>query len=288
MSSASAAQRTPASSAEVSSTGFGSSTLDSPFKVSRPVLMVVVTLVGTTLLHAAFAALAVTTVAHHRDKRPPAAVTEMVEIELAKPEPEPPPDEPKVEEPPPPEPPKQIVKMKAPAKATPPPTPSKEAPPPAAAQAGQVLAAADEVVDFGETIVAGKGESFAGGTTESGGTATHAVRDVRARAGGVEGGTGTDLNADRSRAPQLAGGLRWDCPFPPEADDADIDHAVVTLRVEVASSGAVSSARTTADPGYGFGREARRCAEKKRWVPGLDRAGRAINGVALVNLRFDR
>ncbi|MCY1023539.1 energy transducer TonB [Pyxidicoccus sp. MSG2] len=162
------------------------------------------------------------------------------------------------------------------------------APPPAAAQAAQVATAAPEVVDFGDTFVVGKGTSYAGGTTESGGTATHAVRDSNARAGGVEGGTGTDLAGDRSRRPALAGGARWDCPFPDEADDAGIDHGVVTLRVEVDSAGSVLSAAVTADPGHGFGREARRCALSKRWAPGLDRAGQPTRAVALVNVRFDR
>jgi protein TonB len=144
------------------------------------------------------------------------------------------------------------------------------------------------MVDFGETIVAGNAANYAGGVTESGGTATHAVRDVRARASGVEGGDGTAPQADKSRAPQLAGGLRWDCPFPAEADASEIDHAVVTLRVEVGAQGDVASVRAASDPGHGFGREARRCAERKRWVPGLDRAGRPAAAVALINVRFDR
>lgn len=261
----------------------GASTLDAPVVASKRVPIVAA--LGTTIVHVGLVALAlVTSLSRPADHRKPVAVTEMVEIELpkAEPEPEPPPPEPEPETPP--EPPKPAVKLRA----APKPPPTKEAPPPAAAQAAQVLAAADEVVDFGEKIVTGKAESFAGGTTETGGTATHAVRDVSARAGGVEGGTGTNLQGDRTRQPQLAGGARWDCPFPPEADDADIDHAVVTLSVEVSSSGSVSNARATKDPGYGFGREARRCAERKHWSPGLDRAGRAVNAVALVNVRFDR
>jgi outer membrane biosynthesis protein TonB len=214
------------------------------------------------------------------------AVTQMVEIALP-PSPAP---SPAASEPEPPPPPPAAVKAPPPAPKVraPKPVPPQEAPPPAAAQAGQVLEAKADVVDFSETIVSGKGPEFAGGVTESGGTATHAVRDVRARAGGVEGGTGTNLDADRSRAPQLAGGARWDIPFPPEADDADIDHAVVTLQVSVDANGRVESVTVKAEPGYGFGRATRRYAEGKRWAAALDRAGRPIKGVTLINVRFDR
>jgi outer membrane biosynthesis protein TonB len=82
--------------------------------------------------------------------------------------------------------------------------------------------------------------------------------------------------------------MQWDCPFPEEADDAGVDHAVVTLRVEVGGDGTVQSVRATSDPGHGFAREARRCAMSKRWSAGLDRAGNPANAVALVNVRFDR
>ncbi|WNG33999.1 ferric siderophore ABC transporter substrate-binding protein [Archangium violaceum] len=212
-----------------------------------------------------------------------APVSQWVEVELPPPPvqpvaPPPPAEEPKLE----PARPKAAPVARAPAPRT------TNAPPPAAAQAAQVATAAPEVVDFGDTFVVGKGSAYAGGTTESGGTATHAVRDPNARAGGVEGGTGTDLAGDRSRRPALAGGARWDCPFPAEADDAGIDHGVVTLRVEVDAEGSVLSATVMEDPGHGFGREARRCALSKRWSPGLDRAGQPTREVALVKVRFDR
>jgi len=166
--------------------------------------------------------------------------------------------------------------------------PSEAVPAPAAAQAGQVLTAPADVVDFGDTFVTGTGESYAGGVTDAAGTSQHAVREVTARAGGVEGGKGTEPPVDRTRAPRLAGGAVWDCPFPVEADDAALDQAVVTLRVEVASDGRVISASATSDPGHGFAREARRCALSKRWAPGLDRAGSPASAVAVVNVRFGR
>ncbi|MES1169990.1 MAG: DUF2510 domain-containing protein, partial [Leifsonia sp.] len=74
----------------------------------------------------------------------------------------------------------------------------------------------------------------------------------------------------------------------PEADDAGIDHAVVTLRVSVGVDGRVGEVRATSDPGAGFGREARACALSKPWSPALDRAGRPAAATTIVNVRFDR
>jgi len=93
---------------------------------------------------------------------------------------------------------------------------------------------------------------------------------------------------DRTRPPQLAGGSTWDCPFPDEADDAGLDHAVVTLQISVKRMDRVAQAVATRDPVHGFGREARRCALSKRSAPGLDRAGNAANAATVVNVRFDR
>ncbi|HET8932463.1 MAG TPA: hypothetical protein VFN67_03440 [Polyangiales bacterium] len=206
-----------------------------------------------------------------------------LEVELVKP---PPPPEPEAPPPPPPQ--------AAPAPAAKPvvrapkptPAPPKEAPPPAAAASGKVLAA--EAVDFGDSFVMGKAASHAGGVSANTGTSQQAVHDKNAQANGVQGGTGKNPAADATRAPALASGLQWDCPFPVEADDAGIDAAVVGLRVEVAADGRVREARALSDPGHGFAREARRCALSKRWAPGLDRAGNPTIGVALVNVRFER
>jgi protein TonB len=197
----------------------------------------------------------------------PTVVTQMVEVDLP-----PPPLPPAVGRhvPPPP--------RAAPRAAASPPQP------PAAAQAAQVLAAAvDDVVDLSDSVVVGAGPGYAGGVTQAAGTAT-----AGARAGGVEGGRGTGAAGDRSRPPRLAGAAEWDCPFPEEADDAQIDHAVVTLRIEIGADGGVLDVRVTADPGAGFGREARRCALSKPWAPGLDRAGNPTAATSVVNVRFDR
>lgn len=206
-----------------------------------------------------------------------APVTEMVEVDL--PEREPPkapePETPKPEAPPP--------RAKAE-------TPVAEPPPeatPQAAEAGQILDAKSDVVDFGDSFVSGGGDSYAGGVTDAKGTSKTAVSDVSARGAGsapVEKPKAVDL----SRRPRLAGGGTWQCPFPIEADDAGIDHALVQLRIDVSANGAVRSVTVVADPGSGFGREAKRCATSKRWSSGLDREGRPIDAVEIVNVRFDR
>ena len=201
-------------------------------------------------------------------------VTEMVEVEL-------------------PEVPKTVADT-TPA-ATPPPartrvvSPTPAAPPPTAAQAGQVLDAKSDVVDFGDSFVTGAGDAYAGGVTDSSGTSTRAVRDLRAHGdGGGEVKKSSAPPVDLSRPPRLDGSAQWQCPFPAEADDAGIDHAVVTLHVDVGANGSVRNVTTVGDPDSGFGREARRCAGSKRWLAGFDRAGHAIDASATVNVRFDR
>jgi protein TonB len=162
-----------------------------------------------------------------------------------------------------------------------------ELPPAAAAQAGQILDAKAEVVDFGESFPTGSADGHVGGVTDGLGTSKRAVREGSARGAGPPP-VSPPPRPDLSRPPRLAGAAQWQCPFPPEADDAGIDHAVVTLRVEVAADGSVQRVSTTTDPGNGFGREARRCASSKRWTPGLDREGQSINASAVVNVRFAR
>lgn len=235
-----------------------------------------VALLGTIAAHGALGLLATLAgarvVAEARNLLP---ISEMVEVEMPEPPPAP------RAEPAPAEPTPTRVKVAQPTPEPP--------PPPAAAQAGEVLDAKSDVVDFGDTMVVGSGSAYAGGTTDSQGTSTTAVRDVAARGDAPPAPKPAPaVVANLSRPPQLAGGMRWDCPFPIEADDAGLDHAVVTLRIDVAADGAVRKVTVVSDPGSGFGREARRCAGSKRWVPGLDRAGAASVASATVNVRFDR
>jgi len=233
-------------------------------------------LAATAAAYGALIAL-ISSVATHTVTQPKRAVpvTEMVEVELPKP-PSPtlaPESEPRASAP----------RVKAAEPAAPKTSP-------AAAEAGQVLDARSEPVDFGDTFVVGSGEQYAGGTTDSAGTSKEAVRGAAARGdeANVVAKTMKAPDVDLSKPARLMGSAEWRCPFPPEADDAGVDHAVVTLRVEVGVDGALRSTQVVSDPGDGFGREARRCALGSRWLAPLDRAGRPTAGSATVNVRFDR
>jgi periplasmic protein TonB len=163
---------------------------------------------------------------------------------------------------------------------------SKRSPPPSPAQAAKVLTSEptpDDPVDLtANTIVQGNAESFAGGFTAATGTGNGAASGVLS-AVGAHGPAGLfafpSVKApDRSRVASLAGASEWSCPFPPEADSAQIDEAYVTLQVDVGPDGAAAAARVLADPGNGFGREARRCAMIKHYAVALDRDGNPIAG----------
>lgn len=171
-------------------------------------------------------------------------------------------------------------------------TPTAE-PPPAAAEAGAVLSAADEMLDFADAIQSGSAARFAGGVTSLRGTSKIAVRSPQATPAGMVGGTGSGHPAhatrtNRSRPPRLAGGTLWDCPFPSEAELESIDEAAVSLQIQVAPDGRVRHVNVVRDPGYGFGREARRCATRKHFEPGLDEGGNPVVATTHVNVRFQR
>ena len=209
------------------------------------------------------------------------------EIEILKDEAPPPPPPPVVEPENKPDP--------APARAVPHEAPT---PPPAPAQAAKVLTAEtkpDEPLDLtGNTIVTGNADTFAGGFTASNGTNPNAVHSMPSPSG-VPGGTGTPQAApapppgpDLSRAASLSGGSQWSCPFPPEADTAQVDEASVSLQVDVRPDGTPTAVRITQDPGSGFGREARRCAMNKHYQSALDHEGSAIAGTWKARVHFSR
>ena len=163
--------------------------------------------------------------------------------------------------------------------------------PPAAAEAARVLTAEpdpDAPLDLtGEGFVVGNADRYAGGVTASTGTSKTAVYDRRAKPDGVVGGKGKHKvkrqmkrepppTEDRSRdaRPQS---LSWDsCGFPADADMEQIDYARVTLVVTVGTDGRAKSVVVQNDPGYGFGALARRCALRRRYQVGLDRAGNPV------------
>jgi periplasmic protein TonB len=199
------------------------------------------------------------------------------------------------EPPPPPPPPEETAKPEEPppvVKAAP-----HEAPPPAPApaQAAKVLTQEpdpNEPVDLtGNTIVQGNADSYAGGTTSANGTSTRAVHALASPVG-VPNGTGAPTatapsGPDRSR-PASLGVTEWNAPFPPEADTAQIDEAYVTLQIDVRADGTVSAVRVVADPGNGFGREARRYALTQHFQPALDHDGNPIPSTLKPRVHFSR
>ncbi|MFO0676776.1 MAG: energy transducer TonB [Polyangiaceae bacterium] len=211
-----------------------------------------------------------------------------VDVEVAKPkEPEPEPPKEEEKEPPKAAPPPVAKAEKEPPPDTPPPAP-------AAAQAGAALVAEpdpNEPVDLTNTVVTGTGTSYAGGTTERGGTSTTAVRNAGARADGVQGGTGTApavAGPDRSRAPERANQGDMNCPWPAEADAAQVEEAYVSVRVSVGTDGVPAKVEIMNDPGYGFAREARRCAQRETFRPALDREGKAVAGSKVLRIHFEQ
>jgi protein TonB len=143
-----------------------------------------------------------------------------------------------------------------------------------------------DVVDLTEGFVSGSSSTVTGGVAASqGGMPSGAIAASPAP---PKSAPSVAPTPDRSRRPALAGGLSWACPFPPEADAAGIDEAVVGIRVEVDPSGEVQDVSIPKDPGHGFGRAAQRCAKAKRWTPALDRDGKAVGGAVDLRVRFVR
>lgn len=207
------------------------------------------------------------------------------------------------EEPPPPEP-EEEPKAEPEPEPTPQvkdPTPPPEAAPPQPAEAAKVLTAdptpSEGPVDLTDTFVTGSGSTYAGGTTSSEGTSKTAVYNPAAAPTGVPGGTGTapappapPRRDDKSRVPGLLGSTDWtDCPFPGEADAEQIDQAFVLIQVKVKPDGSPENVSVVQDPGHGFGREARKCAMRKKYSNGLDPDGNAVGGMTKpFRVRFER
>lgn len=161
---------------------------------------------------------------------------------------------------------------------------------PAAAEAGQILAANDDVLDFtGDRFVTGKAEVYAGGKTTNEGT-----KKTEAKTGGPGGGGNDQVTqpavqaVDRSRAVSLAGGMDWKCPWPAEADAEQMDEAKVEIEVFVDASGRATKVDVKSDPGFGFAREAKSCALRQSYNTALDRDGKAIASSKKFRVRFER
>jgi protein TonB len=210
------------------------------------------------------------------------------EMDVVKEPPPPPPPEP--EKPPEPE----------PEKAPPPPT-QKDEPPPPPTEAAKVLTQEpkpEEPVDLtGNTFVTGNSDSFKGGQASTNGKGDKPVYNPAAANNGVVGGTGTapvqapaPPKDDKSRSAGLLGSSDWnDCPFPGEADAEQIDRQAVLIKVHVKPDGSPESVDVVQDPGHGFGREARKCAMRKKYAPGLDPNGNPIGSITKpFRVRFER
>ena len=124
------------------------------------------------------------------------------------------------------------------------------APPATAAPASSAMTA-----DTGDPLVVGSASAYAGGpTTIPGGS----------------GGDGAGGGRDLSLPARLGGAVQWPCPWPERFNNGlSNEHIIVAhVAVEVDVDGSAVRARVTDDPGYGFGRTARGCALKGRYIPG--------------------
>ena len=142
---------------------------------------------------------------------------------------------------------------------------------PAPAQTAQVIAQdpAAQLLDFtASTFVSGKAATYAGGASSSAGTSTHAV-DGRAiaPAAGDPSSRRRTVSLDESA---------WSCPWPSEAEGAEIHLEIVVLRVFVRRNGTADAVKIVSDPGSGFGPAARACALRTHFRPALDDGGAAM------------
>jgi protein TonB len=166
-----------------------------------------------------------------------------------------------------------------------------QAAPPPPAQAGKIITAPadpNEAVDLtGNTFVQGEGKEYVGGVTAAAGTGSTATYNPAATVGGRPGGTGTgpvasapkvEQGPDKSKPPGIGGGSWNSCDFPSEADQDQVDYAVVIIVVTVRPDGSALSVKVMSDPGHGFGRAARMCALSKKYTAALDREGNPTVG----------
>lgn len=193
-------------------------------------------------------------------------------------------------EPPPPEPPAAAASSpKAPPAAHRPtrPQPSAQDRPGAAAA---LLTAHENAgpLDFTDQFVTGQATAYAGGATSSRGSTSPKRGNSYGAAPVGDSGSADGTGPDHSRRASVVGGFAWFCPFPPAADIAGIDLAVVELRIRVDAGGRLAAVSVAVDPGYGFAEAARRCAAGKQFRPALDRNGVPVSSELVVRVRFTR
>lgn len=141
------------------------------------------------------------------------------------------------------------------------------------AQAGQIVAASPEPVDFtGSAFIVGSGASHAGGATTSTGTSRKPGFETVA-----PGETAGATVAARNRArPVSLDQAAWNCPWPAEADAQQVDEQTVVLRASVRADGRADRVDVLSDPGFGFAAAARLCALGTHFERARDAAGQPI------------
>jgi protein TonB len=141
----------------------------------------------------------------------------------------------------------------------------------APAQTARVIAQAPvaEPLDLtASSFVGGKAATYAGGASTSSGTSTHAAPGrAIAPTAGDPGSHRRSVSLDESA---------WSCPWPPEAEGAEIHLEMVVLRVFVRSNGTADEVKIVSDPGSGFAPAARACALRTHFRPAVDDGGAAM------------
>lgn len=195
-------------------------------------------------------------------------------VTVAEETPPPPPQEPP---PPPPKAPPPV------AKAPPTAAPSTQSVPQAPAEAGSIIAAeASGPADLtGTTFVTGSAKAYAGGKTTAAGKSKEYVAPTTP--------TAPDGVATASYAESIAlADDNWSCPWPHEADVADVNRQSAVVRVTVNATGQCVKAVVVKDPGMGFGAAAAACAMKAKFLPAKDNAGKAVASESAIRVRFER
>ena len=145
--------------------------------------------------------------------------------------------------------------------------------PAAPAQAGKLAAASESPLDFtGSPFVTGSGPTYAGGNTTASGTSRKPVTGAVAPNGTGDGNTGARSQARAVTLDQSA----WNCPWPAEADERQVDQETVVIRVAVRADGRAEHVDVVQDPGFGFGRAARQCALATQFKAARNPAGEPI------------
>lgn len=197
-----------------------------------------------------------------------------------------------------PEPPPTRVAMKEPARSTPPAGP---------AEAARTVVREDGPVDLGDfSMIQGQGKVFAGGISRADGSSKTAVDKLPEATPPIEAvqpkptvevptprkvtptPTPVEPEEDRSEPVRLVN-PDWNCPWPHEADDEQIDEHSAIVRVTIGPDSAVVGARIVTDPGHGFGKAALACAKGTSYHAARDKRGTPVRAESPpIRVRFTR